>query len=205
MDGTLVNSNAIVESIWEDFCDRYGLDTKAVIDYAHGRVTADTVDHFAPPEVDRTAEVHRQDEIELTMLEGIVEIPGAAALLEKLPLESFAIVTSARADLMQVRMGAAGVPLPHTSVCAGDCVNGKPAPDAYLLGAQLLGLNPSDCVVFEDSRAGIAAGLAANMPVVVVGNLDDPITAELPRIADYTQIKPTITHTPQGPLITLDL
>ena len=205
MDGTLVDSNALVEQIWTDFCQRYSLDPQQVLAYSHGRITADTVNHFAPPEVDRTAEIKRLDDTELTAVDGIVEVPGAGHLLAQLPPESFAIVTSASINLMRVRMAAANVIVPSTLVCAGDCVNGKPAPDVYLRGAQLLALEPQDCVVFEDSRAGIASGLAAGIPVVVVGNLDDPVTDDLPRIPDYTNVSVTIDHDAEGLLITFDL
>ena len=49
-------------------------------------------------------------------------------------------------------------------------VNPKPAPDAYLLAAERLGVAPQRCVVFEDSEAGVVAGKAAGMFVFAVPN-----------------------------------
>lgn len=48
-------------------------------------------------------------------------------------------------------------------VCGGDVENGKPAPDIFLLTAEKLGAEPSDCFVFEDSENGIRAGYSAGM------------------------------------------
>lgn len=53
-------------------------------------------------------------------------------------------------------------------VCAEDYKNGKPAPDCFLLAANLLKVKPQDCLVFEDSVLGISAALNAGMPCVKV-------------------------------------
>ena len=47
----------------------------------------------------------------------------------------------------------------------------KPAPDTFLLAAKMLGVEPQDCIVFEDSLAGIGAAVNAGMPVVAVGGI----------------------------------
>ena len=47
----------------------------------------------------------------------------------------------------------------------------KPAPDTFLLAAKMLGVDPADCIVFEDSLAGIGAAVNAGMPVVAVGGI----------------------------------
>jgi len=44
---------------------------------------------------------------------------------------------------------------------------GKPAPDTFLYGAELLGLEPAHCAVFEDAQAGVAAGRAGNFGLVI--------------------------------------
>jgi sugar-phosphatase len=66
------------------------------------------------------------------------------------------------------RRKAAGLPEPEAFVTAERVQNGKPEPDAYLLGAQLLELEPEECVVVEDAAAGILSGLAAGCHVVAV-------------------------------------
>jgi HAD superfamily hydrolase (TIGR01509 family) len=56
----------------------------------------------------------------------------------------------------------------ETLVCAEDYKNGKPAPDAFLMGAGRLGIAPKDCLVFEDTDLGIEAATAAGMASVRV-------------------------------------
>jgi HAD superfamily hydrolase (TIGR01509 family) len=56
----------------------------------------------------------------------------------------------------------------QTIVGAEDYVNSKPAPDAFLLAAERLGVNPSHCLVFEDTSLGIQAATAAGMASVLV-------------------------------------
>ncbi|GIE87564.1 HAD family hydrolase [Actinoplanes regularis] len=53
-------------------------------------------------------------------------------------------------------------------VCAGDYAEPKPAPEAYLTGARLLGVDPSKCLVFEDTELGVQAARAAGMAYVRV-------------------------------------
>jgi HAD superfamily hydrolase (TIGR01509 family) len=53
-------------------------------------------------------------------------------------------------------------------VCAGEYAHGKPSPEPFLKGAQLLGVAPEDCLVFEDAQPGIEAAKAAGMAYVRV-------------------------------------
>jgi HAD superfamily hydrolase (TIGR01509 family) len=56
----------------------------------------------------------------------------------------------------------------ETLVCAGDYKRGKPDPEAFLTAALRLGVEPSSCLVFEDTEMGIAAAMAASMASVKV-------------------------------------
>jgi HAD superfamily hydrolase (TIGR01509 family) len=53
---------------------------------------------------------------------------------------------------------------------ASEVKHGKPAPDIFLRAAQLLGMDPSECWVIEDSKPGVAAGLGAGMRVIAITN-----------------------------------
>ena len=55
-------------------------------------------------------------------------------------------------------------------VCGSEVAQGKPAPDIFLKAAELLGVEPRECWVIEDSKPGIAAGLAAGMRVIAITN-----------------------------------
>ena len=80
-----------------------------------------------------------------------------------------ALVTSADVALSTARMAAAGLRAARVRVTAESVGASKPDPEGFLKGAAELGVDPADCVVFEDSGAGIAAGRAAGMRVVGIG------------------------------------
>ncbi|MDR6611770.1 HAD-IA family hydrolase [Leifsonia sp. 1010] len=189
MDGTLVDSTAVVESVWTAFADRYGLDATALLAYAHGRQAVDTVAHFLPALTDeeRAELVGALVAEEVTRTDGIVEIPGAVALLRRLVADGapVAVVTSAPRELAVGRLRAAGVPVPDVLVAAEDVSRGKPDPEGYLRAAEQLGVPIGDCVVFEDAEAGIAAAVASGAQVVVVGSHESAVTAGLDRLTDY--------------------
>lgn len=168
MDGTLVDSTAVVENVWKNFCAEHGLDSQAVIAYAHGRQTIDTLTHFIGAG-EKTNEIAASlEEIEINTIEGVTEVTGAAALLSKLPPHTWALVTSAGRTLAENRMKAANLPLPSVMICAEDVSTGKPSPEGYIKAASALGLEPDECVVFEDAAAGIKAGLASGASVIAV-------------------------------------
>ncbi len=102
-------------------------------------------------------------------VDGVVEVPGAAAFLASLTGLPHALVTSADSALAGTRMAAAGLPMPELAITAESVGASKPDPEGFLKAAAALGVDPADCLVFEDSEAGIAAGRAAGMRVVGVG------------------------------------
>jgi len=57
-------------------------------------------------------------------------------------------------------------------VCAGETAHGKPYPDPFLRAAELLGVEPEDCLVFEDARAGVEAAEAAGMDWIRIDKLN---------------------------------
>jgi sugar-phosphatase len=188
MDGTLVDSTAVVEQIWAEFADHYGADLDEVLRYSHGRLTSDSVRHFLPAGHDPVAVTAHLDAQELIRIAGIVEVPGAGAFLRTVRGAPLAVVTSASRELAHRRMRAAGVPVPEVLVAAEDVAAGKPSPEGYLRAAALLGVDPRDCVVFEDAEAGLRAAVASGGQVVVVGGHESAITDGLPRIAHFTEL-----------------
>ncbi|MEU1625282.1 HAD-IA family hydrolase [Streptomyces sp. NPDC020096] len=171
MDGTLVNSDAVVERCWRRWADEHGLDPVEVLKVVHGRQGYATMAVLLPdrPMAENHADNARMLAQETADTEGVVPIAGAPAFLASLSDLPHALVTSADEGLAQARMTAAGLPMPQVRVTA-ECVSAsKPDPEGFLKGAAELGFAPEDCVAFEDSEAGITAGLAAGMRVVGVG------------------------------------
>src|SRR5689334_19661279 len=171
MDGTLVNSDASVERVWRRWAHRNGLNGDEVMKVVHGRQGYASMALLLP---DRPMEQNHADNARMLAEEtadtdGVVEVPGAAEFLASLDGLPHALVTSADVPLSTARMAAAGLPLPRVRITAESVGASKPDPEGFLKGAAELGVAPADCVVFEDSGAGIAAGKAAGMRVVGIG------------------------------------
>ncbi|MFE2633110.1 HAD family hydrolase [Streptomyces sp. NPDC001651] len=171
MDGTLVNSDAVVERIWRRWADRHGLDGDEVMKVVHGRQGYASMALLLPgrPMEQNHADNARMLAEETADMDGVVPVPGAATFLASLRGLPHALVTSADVALSTARMAAAGLALPDVRVTAESVGASKPDPEGFLKGAAELGVDPADCVVFEDSGAGIQAGRAAGMRVVGVG------------------------------------
>ena len=145
----------------------HGLDPESVIDEAHGRRSIETIRLLAP-HLDAVQENVRVESMEIADRRGVKALPGADDLLRHLPSHRFTVVTSATRALAQARMHHAGLSLPARFVSADDVREGKPSPEPYLKGAQLLGFAPADCLVFEDTPSGIASARAGGMSVIAV-------------------------------------
>src|SRR5581483_6506013 len=165
MDGTLVDSTPVVELAWSWWAARHRIPLEAVLSFSHGRPTISTMEHFLPAR-DHTEELEEMARYEETQIEGILAVPGATRVVHALQNHPWAIATSAWRTLAEARVIAAGLPLPTVIVPVDEIRQGKPHPEGYLLAAERLGVEPGECLVFEDTRPGIEAGITAGMQVV---------------------------------------
>ncbi|MDX8446478.1 HAD-IA family hydrolase [Mesorhizobium captivum] len=189
MDGTVLNSIAAAERVWTTWAYRHGLDVASFLPTIHGRRARETIAALKLPGIDPIVEAEALLKAEATDLEGIIPIPGAVAFLKSLPLERWAIVTSAPRELALLRLQAAGIPIPAMMVSAEDVTRGKPAPDCFLLAAKRLGVEARDCLVFEDAPAGIAAGEASGASVMVISATHvHPVVTPHASIATYDSL-----------------
>ncbi|CAK8737056.1 hypothetical protein SODG_000777 [Sodalis praecaptivus] len=102
------------------------------------------------------------------------EIPGAGHFLSSLGDVPWAVVTSASQRVARHRMTCCRLPLPTLMVGANEVTRVKPDAEPYRLGAKLLGIAASDCLVFEDAPAGIHSALTAGYSVIQVGGAPQP-------------------------------
>jgi sugar-phosphatase len=167
LDGVLVDSEQVVERTWHRWARRHKLDIPDLVTRAHGRRSIETVREVAP-QLDAEAEARWLESLELADAEGLIALPGAAAFFSAIPPEQLAVVTSCGRALARFRLDACGYSIPDVLVSADDVSQGKPAPDGYVLAARRLGFKSVDCVVIEDTPAGIAAGRAAGATVIAV-------------------------------------
>jgi len=167
LDGVLVNSAELVERTWRVWAARHQLDADKVVAVAHGRRTIETVRIIAP-NLDVDAEVAALESSEMITSQGVYEIPGARELLEMLPSERWAVVTSGIRAVAEFRIRYTGLPMPSVMICAEDLSRGKPDPEGYLTAAMRLGQPPRECIVIEDAPAGVEAAHNAGMRAIAV-------------------------------------
>ncbi len=165
LDGVLINSTPAVARVWRQWAIEHGFNPDEVVARAHGRPSLTTVREYLPhaDHEDENREVERR---EIADLDGVVPLPGAAELLASLPGDRWTIVTSCTRPLAEVRIKAAGLPLPRKLITSNDIKHGKPDPEPYLKGASVLGLPAADCIVLEDVPAGVRAGKSAGAKVI---------------------------------------
>ena len=167
LDGVLADSTPAVARVWTIFANKHGFDPEETVRRAHGRPSIATIRELLP-NANHNAENAVLERMEIEDIADVVALPGAAELLHALPADQWTVVTSCTRALALVRLRAAGLPIPAQMVTANDIVNGKPSPEPYLKGAELLGLAAADCVVVEDAPAGIRSGKAAGARVIAL-------------------------------------
>ena len=165
MDGVLVSSIGSVERTWNTWARARDIDPALAVQMAHGRRAIETVRELRP-DLDAHAELAWLEEKEIADNVGLEMLTGVRPILEALPEKYWTVVTSATEKLARSRMAHGGVPVPVKIVAAEMVTHGKPDPEPYRKGAELLGLDPADCLVIEDSASGAKAGRAAGCRVL---------------------------------------
>jgi sugar-phosphatase len=187
VDGVLLDSTVAHQAIWSRWARSRDLAVAPVLAACAGRLPEDTVREVAP-HLDPATERLALDTLTRASRIIVSAMPGAAELLPLLPVARWAIVTSGSAWWVREAFGRHKLPLPAVQVYGEDVAAAKPAPDAYLLAASRLGVEPGDCLVVEDSYVGVMAGRAAGCRVLGVGfpppAQPDHWVAALPDAAD---------------------
>jgi sugar-phosphatase len=173
LDGVLVDSKISVERIWRKWTLKHGIDYDRLIAIAHGRRSIETIREIAP-HLDAVAEAQRVDLAEANDPEGIVAVPGALELLNTLPADRWAVVTSGERVLAEARLRFAGLPFPPLMISGDLVTQGKPHPEGYLKAAERLSIAPEQCVVIEDAPIGIRAARAAGMSAIALSTTFTP-------------------------------
>ena len=167
LDGVLVDSTRSVERQWRIWAREQGIDGDKVMAVAHGVRTIEVIRAVAP-HLDAEAEVRKLESREADDRDGVVVMPGAVELVRSIPEDRWCVVTSGTRRLASARLRLAGIPVPKVLVTAEDVAHGKPHPEPYLNGAELLGVNPAECLVIEDALAGIRSAHAAGTKVIAL-------------------------------------
>lgn len=162
LDGVLVDSTAAVERHWRTFAAWYDLNADDLLDQVHGRRSVDTIALLAARlPVSAEAALARYDGLDIDDQRDVEALPGAAALLDALPTEQWAVVTSGSVDVARARLRAAQLPSPPLMITADQVRYGKPHPEPYQRGAALFGVAPQQTLAVEDALAGLTSALTA--------------------------------------------
>ncbi len=167
MDGVLISSIGSVVRCWRRWCTLYDVPGAETFEVPHGKRAIDII-RALRPDIDAAEGLRVIEDMEIADTADLKVLPGVRALLESLPPERWAIVTSATHRLLLGRLEVAGLPVPERLISADMVVNGKPHPEPYMRGAGLLGFRPDECIVVEDAPSGVGAGKAAGCRVLGV-------------------------------------
>jgi beta-phosphoglucomutase family hydrolase len=174
MDGVIVDSNPVHRDAWIAYNRRHGLDTTtAMIEGMYGRRNDQIVrDFFGDGLSVEEVASHgaAKEELYREMVAGNIEemlVPGLRALLERYRGAPMAVASNAEPENVNFVLDRAKLRPYFRAVVDGHQVSHpKPHPEIYLRAAELLGIEPSNCIVVEDSFTGIAAAKAAGMRVI---------------------------------------
>lgn len=173
MDGVLISSIGSVRRCWRRWAHHYGVPDAENFEIPHGTRALEII-RQVKPDVDPVEALRVIEQMEIEDTEDLKVLPGVRELLGSLPAERWAIVTSCTRRLLEARLKVAGLPVPERLVSADDVVQGKPHPEPYLRGAEMLGFAAKDCVVVEDAPSGVTAGVAAGARVLGVLGSHEP-------------------------------
>jgi sugar-phosphatase len=167
MDGVLISSIDAAVRNWKRWAKRYGVPNPDEFVIPHGVRSIDLV-KMLRPDIDPQEGQRAIEDMEVEDVADLKVLPGVKGLLGSLPPERWAIVTSATRRLLLARLKAAGLPIPERIITGEMVERGKPDPEPYRRGAELLGFRPEECVVVEDAPSGVGAGKGAGCRVLAV-------------------------------------
>jgi len=164
VDGVLLDSMPTYRRVWCQWAALRHLDPSSVWALTPGRRPADTIMAVAP-HLDTEEECRRLTVLLDAELDELTAMPGAHTLLESVPQDRWALVTSNTEAVVRACFIRLGLPAPPFVVDGDSVAQGKPHPEGFLTAASALGISPKRCLVVEDAPSGVAAGRAAGMTV----------------------------------------
>jgi HAD superfamily hydrolase (TIGR01509 family) len=178
MDGVIVDSNPYHKAALVQFCEQHGyhLTDAELRQKIYGRTNKEWITNLFDGQVTPAQVAQYADEKEALYRQlyqhDIVAVPGLPGFLAELAAGGvpLAIATSAPRANVDFTLGKTGLGQYFDIILDDSFVeHGKPNPEIYLKTAAAVGFAPADCVVFEDSIAGVRAGKAAGCRVVAIG------------------------------------
>ena len=194
LDGVLIHSMPMHTEAWKQYLAAMGLHYDDIESRMHGKRNSELVrDLIDPTLADDVVFEHGAAKERLfreLLLKGDLEqyrIPGLQAFLDRRPDIPKAVGTNAEPANLEFVLERFGLSHYFQATVNGSQVqHPKPFPDIYLKAAELLKMKPEDCIVFEDSPTGVAAGLAAGMRVVGIETTPTTFQGVSLQVPDFT-------------------
>lgn len=192
LDGVIVDSMPVHELAWRRYLESLGFDGSDISSRMHGRRNDEIVRDFLGETMDQHAVLAHgaakervfRDLLRERLRESLVA--GIAEWLDRVEGAPIALATNAERANIDFTLDGTGLRRYFDVIVDGSEVSRpKPAPDVYLRAAELLGISPRDCIVFEDSPVGVAAAVAAGMRVVGVRTHPSPLDGILFSVANF--------------------
>lgn len=202
MDGTLVDSEKLWDIAMHTLYAKFGAEmtpevrASTVGGSAEGVIRIVYADLGLDPDpVDMAATADWLHDVTGDLFDaGLPWCEGARELLDALSAAGvpMALVTNTRRALTERALETIGRGYFVASVCGDEVPRGKPHPDPYLRGAELLGLAPGQCLAIEDSVTGAASAEGAGCPVLVVPNdVEVPPSPRRHHVGSLTEVDPS--------------
>ena len=180
MDGTMFDTERMWATFWEPALAALGLPYREGLAEAArgtaGVTTRNVVRQFYGPDCDAEAIVDSLHQVadEVFFSAPVPKKPGLDALLAWLKARHIpmAVASSSREAMIRHNLDVWGLTQDFTAIVSGQHVaHSKPDPEIFLLTAQKLDVEPSRCLVLEDSYNGVRAGAAGGFVTVMVPDL----------------------------------
>ena len=193
MDGVIIDSNPRHVVAWEEYNRRHGVEmTPEMHRQMYGKRNDELIRGFlgdALSDAEVFAHGAAKEALYREMMRPNVNdslVPGVREFLARYQSLAMAVATNGEEKNVDLVLDGAGL-RSYFSVAlnGGQVKNPKPHPEIYLRAAELVGVAPADCVVFEDSHTGVAAGLAAGMRVVGLSTTHDDLPGVSLLIPDF--------------------
>lgn len=183
MDGVLIDTEIISFKYWEEAFKKYGYNYSmdfhlSIIGRNDNSIRSILKETFgAEFPLDDICNYKSESMFKYLDEKGTPAKPGVYELLEFLNENNYkvAVATSTNRDRALQSLESIGIKDKFdTMVCGDEIENSKPHPEIFLKAAQKLGLNPENCIVVEDSAAGLEAGYKGGMTVINVPDMKQP-------------------------------
>lgn len=196
LDGVIVHSNPLHLIAWAEYCRTQGMEAseasqRAMYGKRNDQIVRDLFgDHLTEAEVfahgAAKEQLYREMLSRFDDLPGQTLVPGIQEFLARHQDAPCALATNAEPENVRFVLAECSLrPFFRVTVDGHQVKYPKPHPEIYLRAAELLGARPESCVVFEDSYAGVQAGLAAGMPVVGLTTTHPDLPGAALLIADF--------------------